>query len=201
CVMDVLGLTVYWGKWDRRNLAILIPAALVGIAIGTATFRWLDADAIRIMIGALAVGFTGHQWLRALGARQRAHAADALRGTLWGTVCGFASFVAHAAGPPLSIYLLPQRLDKTLFVGTTVALVFLLNLVKIAPYAWIGQFTAVNLYTALVLAPLAPVGIWLGLWLHRRAPEALFYRVCYALLFVVGLRLLYDGFGGMLGAR
>ena len=200
CAMDVLGLKAYWGRWDRRNLAILVPAAMLGIVIGTATFRYLDADAVRVLVGALAVGFTVHHWLRALSARHRARRADVLRGTLWGTVCGFASFVAHAAGPPLSIYLLPQRLDKTLFVGTTVALVFLLNFVKLAPYAWIGQFTAVNLYTSLVLLPLAPIGIWLGLWLHRRAPEAIFYRVCYALLFVVGLRLLYDGAGGMLSA-
>lgn len=197
CVMDVMGLWFYWAKWDRRNLTILLPAAMVGIVIGTATFRFLDADTIRIMVGALAVGFTVHHWLRAITARHQSRGADPLRGSLWGTVSGFSSFVAHAAGPPLSIYLLPQRLDKTRFVGTTVALVFVMNLVKLVPYAWIGQFTPTNLYTALALMPLAPLGIWLGLWLHRRAPEAIFYRVCYALLFIVGLRLLYDGGRGI----
>ena len=44
-----------------------------------------------------------------------------------------------------------------------------------------------------MLAPLAPVGIWLGLHAMRRLPEALFYRICYAILVVVGVKLLWDG--------
>ena len=31
----------------------------------------------------------------------------------------------------------------------------------------------------------------------RRVNEVLFYRICYALLFVVGLRLLWEGFSGL----
>jgi len=44
-----------------------------------------------------------------------------------------------------------------------------------------------------VLAPLAPVGIWIGVTLMKRLSEALFYRVCYGLLLVVGARLLWEG--------
>jgi uncharacterized membrane protein YfcA len=76
--------------------------------------------------------------------------------------------------------------------------VLFMNYVKLVPYAWLGQFTTGNLYTSLVLLPLAPLGIWLGIWMHRRAPEAIFYRICYGLLFVAGLKLLYDGTVGML---
>ena len=35
--------------------------------------------------------------------------------------------------------------------------------------------------------------IWLGRRLHDRIEEELFYAICYAMLFVVGLRLLYEG--------
>jgi uncharacterized membrane protein YfcA len=41
CMMDLFGVRMYRGQWDPRNLHILLPAALLGIAIGTATFRWL----------------------------------------------------------------------------------------------------------------------------------------------------------------
>lgn len=193
CVMDVHGAWVYRGRWDTGNLKILMPAALIGLAAGTATFSYLDARAIRIIIGAVAVGFTVHHWIRGLLATRRSRGASIGRGTFWGAVSGFTSFIAHASGPPLGVYLLPQRMDKTRFLATTIVFVLFMNYVKLVPYAWLGQFSGENLLTSLALLPIAPFGMWLGIWLHRVVPEELFYRVCYLLLFLAGLRLLYDG--------
>jgi hypothetical protein len=193
CVMDLQGAWVYRGRWDSANLRILLPAALIGLGLGALTFRYLDAQVIRLIVGALAVGFTVHHWLGGLRTSRAARGVDALRGSCWGAVSGFASFIAHAAGPPLSVYLLPQRMDKTRFLATTVIFVLYMNYLKLLPYAWIGQFSAENLYTSLVLLPLAPLGMCLGIWMHRVVPETLFYRICYLLLFVVGVKLLYDG--------
>jgi uncharacterized membrane protein YfcA len=67
------------------------------------------------------------------------------------------------------------------------------NYAKIIPYAWLGQFSATNLATAFLLLPLAPVGVLAGMWLHRRMQPGPFYRVSYALVFVVGLKLTWDG--------
>lgn len=193
CVMDVHGAWVYRGRWDKANLKILMPAALIGLAIGTATFRYLDARTIRLIIGAIAVGFTIQYWLGGLAAARTARGTDRLRGSFWGAVSGFTSFIAHASGPPMSVYLLPQRLDKTRFLATTIIFVLFMNYLKLIPYAWIGQFSNENLRTSLILLPLAPVGMMLGIWLHRIVPEDVFYRVCYLLLFLAGLKLLYDG--------
>jgi uncharacterized membrane protein YfcA len=33
----------------------------------------------------------------------------------------------------------------------------------------------------------------MGVWLHNRVTDRLFFRVAYTLLFVVGLKLVYDG--------
>jgi hypothetical protein len=193
CVMDLQGAWVYRGRWDKANLKILIPAALIGLSIGTVSFRYLDAGIIRLIIGSLAVGFTIHHWLGGLLANRAPRGVDLLRGTFWGAASGFTSFIAHAGGPPLSIYLLPQRMDKTRFLATTVIFILFMNYVKLVPYAWIGQFSAENLYTSLVLLPLAPLGMWLGIWMHRIVPEHVFYRACYLLLFLAGLKLLFDG--------
>ena len=193
CIMDLQGAWVYRGRWDVANLKILVPAALIGLSIGAASFRYLDAQMIRLLIGALAVGFTVHHWVAGLRTVPKVRGADPLRGGFWGAVSGFTSFIAHASGPPMSIYLLPQRMDKTRFLATTIIFVLFMNYVKLLPYAWLGQFSAQNLYTSLVLLPIAPLGMWLGIWLHRIVPEAFFYRVCYGLLFLVGMRLLYDG--------
>ena len=196
CVMDLQGAWVYRGRWDKANLRILIPAALIGLTIGTFSFRYLDARMIRLIIGTLAVGFTIHHWLGGFLMKPTARGIDRVRGTFWGAVSGFTSFIAHASGPPLSVYLLPQRMHKTRFLATTVIFVLFMNYVKLVPYAWIGQFSAENLYTSLVLLPLAPFGMWLGIWMHRIVPEYVFYRICYVLLFLAGLKLLFDGAAG-----
>jgi uncharacterized membrane protein YfcA len=82
-------------------------------------------------------------------------------------------------------------------VGTTVIFFAIINVVKLVPYAWLGLFDAGNLTTSLVLAPLAPFGIWLGVMSMRRLSEQLFYRICYGLLLVVGAKLLWDGVAGL----
>ena len=115
---------------------------------------------------------------------------------MWSTLAGFTSFSVHAGGPPLHIYLLSQQLDKTTFQATTVAFFFGINWLKIGPYAWLGQLDGSNLATSLVLAPLAPIGILLGARLHHRIDEMAFFRVVYASLVVLGLKLIHDGLAG-----
>jgi uncharacterized membrane protein YfcA len=193
CLMDVHGAWVYRGRWDKANLKILMPAALIGLAVGTLTFSYLDARAIRVIIGVLAVGFTVYHWLGGFFAAREPTGVNVARGTFWGAVSGFTSFIAHASGPPMSVYLLPQRMEKTRFLATTIVFVLFMNYLKLIPYTWLGQFSGENLRTSLVLLPLAPLGMWLGIWLHRIVPEAAFYRICYLLLFLAGLKLLYDG--------
>ena len=79
----------------------------------------------------------------------------------------------------------------------TVLFFAVVNYVKLIPYAWLGQFDTANLTTSLVLAPLAPFGIAIGVWLHRRVSDKLFFGVVYVLLFCVGLKLIYDGSGAL----
>lgn len=192
CLMDLVGVWAYRKSWDARNMRILIPAALVGIVFGTATFHWFNEAALRLMIGAMAVVFTLNHWLRR-DPNPAARPAEVRRGLFWGALAGFTSFVAHAGGPPANAYLLPQRMDKTLFVGTMVIWFTFINYTKLIPYWWLGQFPLSNLTMSAVLFPLAPIGVLLGIWLHKKVSPSLFYRICYGFLFVTGLKLLYDG--------
>ena len=190
-LMDVTALRTYWRRWDPRNLVTIVPGAVLGTAIGFATFELLSPDDLRVMIGFIAFAFASRWWWgRESGLARKASMG---RGTFWASLAGFTSFSVHAGGPPLHIYLLPQRLDKTTFQATTVVFFFGLNWLKIGPYAWLGQLDVSNLATSLVLAPLAPIGIMLGARLHHRIDEAIFYRVVYASLFVLGIKLMADG--------
>jgi uncharacterized membrane protein YfcA len=194
-VMDLVGLWAYRGKASRENLRLILVGGLVGVALGTLTFRYLSDAWIRLALGAISVGFVLQRYL--YRAAPVPGALSPAKGFFWSTMSGFTSTIAHAGGPPLSIFLLPQRLDKALLVGTTVVFFAVINAVKLVPYAWLDLFDARNLTTSATLAPLAPVGIWIGYNLMRRMNEDLFYRICYGLLLVVGLRLLWEGATGL----
>ena len=201
CLMDLFGLYAYRGVWDRRNLMLMLPGALVGIGLGTLTFRYLSDDGVRLIVGVVALGFVIWNWLgpklmrRAAGHRSEPGPA----GLFWAGISGFTSFVAHAGGPPVHVYLLPQRMDKTLYVGTLVVFFTAVNYTKLVPYGFLGQLSANNLGTALVLSPLAPLGIWLGVRFHKMLSESLFYTLCYVFLSLTGIKLIWDGLRGMTG--
>ena len=195
--MDLFGLWGYRRKWDPVNLKIMLPGAAIGMILGYLSFRYLDEHWIRLLVGAIAIGFVLNVWLRPSVAG-RAASPSWPKGSFWSAVSGLVSFVANAGGPPISVYLLPQRLDKTLYVGTTVLYFAILNYSKIIPYWWLGQFSSENLLTALVLLPLAPIGMGLGIWLHSRVNDVAFYRWVNILLLISGLKLVWDGVAGLL---
>ncbi|HET6520703.1 MAG TPA: sulfite exporter TauE/SafE family protein [Geminicoccaceae bacterium] len=192
-LMDWIGVGAYRRSWDGPTLAVMVPGAAVGIALGGAVFGALDEGLVRLVLGAIAVVFSARYFMPGGRAEAAARPPSAWRGGLFGGLSGFTSTIAHAGGPPASMYLLPLRLDRTVFVGTTVIFFTAVNLMKLLPYALIGQFSATNLLTALALAPLAPVGVLAGVWLHRRIDETLFYRLCYGFVLLTGLKLIHDG--------
>lgn len=191
--LDIINLFHYRKRFDRKNLFIMLPAAMIGILIGSFTFQYLSDAHIRIMIGGIVVIFVINYFM----GKQKEHTVtgpDRVKGSFWGAVAGFTSFGVHAGGLPVSIYLLPQRMDKTLFVGTTVIFFAIVNFVKLLLYALLGQLNGSNLLTSLTLIPFVPLGFWLGVILHKRVDEKLFYLLAYLFLLVAGLKLLYEGF-------
>lgn len=192
CVMDLVGLWAYWRQWDWRNVWSLSLAALLGIAIGALTFRYVDEDALRLTIGLIALAFVAQSVIRARRAPPPLP-FSLRRAGFWGTISGFTSFAAHAGGPVTAMHLLPQRLDKTVYQATTVIVFWFMNVVKLVPYGMLGLFRTDVMATALVLLPLAPVGMLLGVWAHHRISERWFYRVAYGLLVLTGCKLVWDG--------
>jgi uncharacterized membrane protein YfcA len=196
-VMDLVALHAWWGVFDRRSVATLIPASIAGILIGWAIAAYVSDDAVKLIVGAVALGFILNYLLG--GARRGvAREPNRVKGAFWGTVGGFTSFVSHAGGPPMQMYLLPLRLDSKVLAGTTVLVFAATNFVKLLPYAMLGQFSSAHLTASAVLLPLAPIATWFGARLVRRIKPETFYRVTYTVLFLVSLKLLYDGAMGVL---
>ena len=194
CMMDIAGLQAYLNRWDRRIMRVILPAGLLGCAIGTLVFRQLNDAWIRVLLGSIALGFLAYNLMpRAPALKKPSDHA----GYFWATLSGFGSFVSHSGGPPMLVYLLPQRLDKVAFVATSVVFFGAMNYVKIIPYWWLGLFDLRNLATSLVLIPVGVAGTYLGVWLQTRINTRMFYRIVYTAFLLTGSKLLYDGLRGL----
>jgi len=188
--MDVIGVWAYRHSFDKRSIAILLPAAALGIIIGYLTAAYVSEAHVRLLIGVIALAFALDYWFRK---RPQAAGHSRFKGTLWGTVTGFTSFVSHAGSPPYQMYMLPLQLPPRIYAGTGAILFAGINLIKVPPYFLLGQFTAENMLTFLVLAPLAPFAMAISIWLVRRVPQEPFYRIAYSCLVIVALKLVWDG--------
>ncbi len=197
CLMDVFVIWVYRGRWNSSVMLPLLPAALAGVALGTLSADLLNEDLIRLLVALIAVGFAAHYWL--LGRlRLEPKSPNIAKGGFWAAVAGFTSFIAHAGGPPLSVYLLPLRLEKSAYLGATALFFATINYSKLAPYGWLGILNEQTLLTALALAPAAPLGVLLGVLINRWLSTELFFRICYGILFLVGLKLAESAIAGLI---
>lgn len=189
-IMDLMGLAALMHQADWGLLRRLIPAALLGTVIGTVLFGVLSSTTVAGIVGAMTLVFLAIR----LTFPPRADSPPPPRwlGLLLGTVSGFTSFVAHAGGPPISFYLLPLRLAPITFTATLAVLFTAVNFSKWLPYAWLGLIDGRNMATSLVLAPFAPVGVWLGLKIVRRINPTWFYRLFHLGMLLTGVKLVWD---------
>ena len=95
--------------------------------------------------------------------------------------------------------MLPQGLSKELYTGTSVMFFAALNAIKLIPYGMLGQLSVTNLSVSLTLLPLAPIGVFLGVWINRRLREDMFFSIILTAIFIVGLKLIWDGVFNLLG--
>ncbi len=189
-VSDMVGLWAYRKQYDKRNLMILLPAMIFGVGVGWATAKITQEWMVTLLVGVIGLFYCITVMLKQADAAPKP--ADVPRGVFWGTLTGFTSFVSHTGGPPYQMYVLPQKLDKMVFAGTSTIAFAVINLVKVVPYWALGQFNTGNLELAAMLSPLAIVGALIGYKLTAILPEKLFFRLVEVALFVLSLKLIYD---------
>lgn len=192
-VSDLGGLAAFRRSWDGRVLAMALPGALAGIALGWATAALVPERAVTGLVGAIGTVFAANALIRRSFGQARE--PDMARGSFWGLLAGFTSFVSHSGAPPWQIYAQPLQLPPMVFAGTTTVFFAVVNAVKLLPYWALGQFAPGNLRVAAALVPVAMASVWVGLRIVRVLPPALFYRLVTWALLLVSLRLLWDAMG------
>lgn len=192
-IADLLTVREYRTQFDKPNLRLMLPSAIVGIVLGALFFDAFSQNdrLLKVGIGVIALLFVAYQVGRTLLFRQiGARKPPTAVGILLNITAGFTSALAHAGGPPATIYLLPQRLPRDQFVGTLAVFFMTVNLIKLIPYSMLGLLRVGNLTTTLILLPVAFVGVRLGVWLNGRFTDTWFNRIIYALLLLTGIQLI-----------
>jgi uncharacterized membrane protein YfcA len=191
-VMDLLGMAAFRNDFDKKLLKFLLPFGLLGIGAGAMLFKLLEPRLVAGIVGGFTLLFLAQRLLFP----PKADSAPPPRwiGAMLTATSGFTSFVAHAGGPPINAYVIPLKLRPMVFTGTMAFFFFFINMAKWIPYAWLGLLDLRNFATSLLLLPLAPVGVWVGVRIARRINQVLFCRLIYAGMFLTGIKLLSDAF-------
>jgi uncharacterized protein len=188
---DMYGLWLFRKSYSFRNLAILGPAATLGVGIGWATASITSEDLVKLIVGLIGLSYgaiTAYNYKREPPPRP----ADVGRGTFWGVITGFTSFVSHSGTPPFQMFVLPQKLEKLTFAGTGTILFAYVNAIKLPPYWFLGQINMGSLRECAILAPLALIGAWAGYKLTLVLPETWFFRAVEVTLFLISITLVWD---------
>jgi hypothetical protein len=183
----------------RAVILKLLPGTAVGVFIGWLLLEILQSNAnlvgalIRIEIGCESILLVSIHWWRIYRGVQQHLMPEPWRSYLTGGFAATSSTLAHAAGPIIAMYLLPLRLDRQLYVGTSAVYFFILNTAKLPAYYASGQFAQARLPFTLRFLPLVIVGAIFGRWLNKRINDRLYTKIVYIVTFALGWYILADG--------
>jgi uncharacterized membrane protein YfcA len=201
-VLDLLALFSFRGCFDRHQLQLLLPPALLGMVAAALVGRWLSDDGLRLLIGAICLGFVLLRLRRrspAAAVQPPAPDAGDGAGRLWGMLAGFTSTLVHAGGPPVMVHLMGQRLEPRLLAGTQAWLFACLNYSKVLPFVGSGQLDLASLRLSLLFLPLTPLGILVGQRFLRTTSREGVYAVFSGAMLLSGALLLWQAWRGLSG--
>ena len=188
---DLIAVYRFRKEFDLNTLKVIVPFAGIGIFIGSFTFSFFSEDILKFIVGVMGFVFTVHYFLFKKNKDEKSK-KNILKGGICSIIAGFTSFCVHAGGTPTSIYLLPLRLKKEIYVGTRVIFFTFVNLIKLPFYIHLSMMNFQTFKQSMILLPLAIIGIYIGYRILKIIDEKLFYNIIYTLILFSSSKLLYD---------
>ena len=207
-VSDMATIHHYPREWNPKAFWRLTPGMLLGITIATVFLSGSTGAAgtaldtfLKLSVAAISLVFLALQFRKPV---------DDATATPWhptwrvslpvGLVAGITTMIAHAAGPVITMFLLPQKMEKRVFMGTCGRFFFIFNKLKITFAIVAGVMTFPSLRYGLWLMALAPLGVALGAYLNKRVSSVWFVRLVQFSLVIAAGKLVFDAVK-MLGAK
>lgn len=189
---DVISVAYYRKHANWLQLWKLFPWVVLGIVAGYFTLGRISDAAVQRWIGGILLGMVALN----LGRRFRADGLlSNVPSSFWfaamtGILAGFATMVANAAGPVMTLYLLAIDLPKMELIGTGAWFFMLVNIFKVPFSVNLGLITPASLLAdAILFLPMLP-GALLGPIILRRLDQAKFELIVLVLAVLASLRLL-----------
>jgi uncharacterized membrane protein YfcA len=202
CVMDIGAVILYRRHVDWKRVRAMLPGTLAGVLVAACLFisdqhaliEVTDAT-LRIAIGCLGLLFTlwfaTRKWI--LARLEKAATPGPKACFSYGLTAGITSSLAHAAAPVMQMVLLPQKLPKMQFAATNCAYFFLLNLIKLVPFVFLGRIQPDHLKLGIVMLPVIPIGVLTGYGLVRFTRDRHYAAFIHAVLAITSVVLIING--------
>jgi uncharacterized protein len=201
-IQDMIAVAMYRRTFDRQILATMIPGAAIGVCVAYAFASTVPGWVVEIALGIVSFAFSLRQLKTQLQSQsQPGHVHSTLLGVLSGAGSGFTSMIAHAGTPPFQFYVMPRKLDRDMYVGTSVLFFAATNLMKAPAFFALGQLSITQLRTTLLFLPLAMASSWLGVRLVRMIDVRKFNVVITLILLGVSIALVCQGIASFLEVR
>ncbi|MBU3617994.1 sulfite exporter TauE/SafE family protein [Polynucleobacter sp. JS-Fieb-80-E5] len=191
-VIDLVGLRRYIQNANWGILKIVIPPAIAGLLLGMIFFTAITPQVLTLSIGIFTLLFLIQNL-----AMSRIEAKETKSypwlGRAMGLTSGFTSFVAHIGGPPITVYMLREKLLPMVYTSTLGVFFTVMNFGKLGPYAYLDLLNYKQLATSIILLPCAPVGVYFGFYLAKRISMKWYYRTVRFFLLIASIKLISDG--------
>ena len=130
-VIDLVGLRRYIQNANWRILKIVIPPSIAGLLLGMIFFTAITPQVLTLSIGIFTLLFLIQNL-----AMSRIEAKETKSypwlGRAMGLTSGFTSFVAHIGGPPITVYMLREKLLPMVYTSTLGVFFTVMNFGKLA---------------------------------------------------------------------
>ena len=190
---DLIAVAWYRRKGDWRIIWRLLPWAWAGVAAGVLTLEFIPPGndrAMRMIIGGIVLGLAALNFIRARVSPDKIPTGKVAAGC-YGTLVGFTSHLANAAGPVAAIYFLAMKLPKQKYMGCNAWFFMILNWTKMPLFIRDGRVTADALPLALSMIPCLLIGGALGILILSKMPQKLFETAIQILVVLCAVKLFF----------
>ncbi|MHC4713525.1 MAG: sulfite exporter TauE/SafE family protein [Planctomycetota bacterium] len=199
---DIFAVARYRAHTQWRIILRLLPWVLAGMLVGSTFLQKLteseQGGQMGLVLGVMVIVLVGFQAIRD---RLGPYFEEKMPHTWWfsmtmGLLAGFATGLAHLAGPVMAVYFLSMNLKKHAFMGSAAVFFMIVNVSKIPLYIPQGNITWPQFVFGLKVAAAVPVSAVLGMIVFKYIPQKLFNRIVLVLAGIAALNLIRSYFAG-----
>lgn len=190
--IDLVGLHRFVRNANWDILKMIVPPAIVGLFLGMIFFTAITPKALALSIGIFILLFL-IQNLATSRTQREDTKSQPWFGRAMGLASGFTAFVAHIGGPPITAFMLREKLPPMVYTSTLGVFFTIINFGKLGPYAYLDLLNFKQFATSMILLPCVPIGVYFGFYLAKRISMKWYYRTVRFFLLIASIKLIADG--------